>query len=330
MQGFAQHISNSVIAGKFNLESSILIMGDSRINEGFSHQQANLTSKKLGIEFFNAGIGGSTLRTWCYLLEQWDPNQDRFKAIVITVPSYRNAPPADTGLNFRVLDADFLAPNISTKAYLDFIFHQEGVKNKIMIASPIFVSASQYSKDFMDLILHPRDRIETYKWKKATGLNFSDAYKGNPDNMVGLSYDRRANILKYPERLNNDQKKAIQNLVIKSNTTSSELLKSSKEYNEYWLNRIIKRYRHSNTKIILVRMPSSPAPEINQDAKFDVLIDDKYFKSENLYIVPENTFLSLEDPKYFWDPNHLNADGRAALSNQISNTLVEYISKQPH
>ncbi|WP_216254999.1 hypothetical protein [Polynucleobacter sp. AP-Melu-500A-A1] len=327
MQGFAQHISNSVIAGKFNPENSILIMGDSRINEGFSHQQANLTSKKLGIEFFNAGIGGSTLRTWCYLLEQWDPNQDRFKAIVITLPSYRNAPPADAGLNSRVLDADFLAPNISTKAYLDFIFHQEGVKNKIMITSPIFVSASQYSKDFMDLILHPRNRIETYKWKKATGLNFSDAYKGNPDNMVGLSYDRRANIMKYPERFNADQKKAIQNLVIKSSTTSDELLSSSKEYSQYWLSRIINRYSHSKTKIILLRMPSTPVPAINQDANFDMLVDDKHFKNENLYIIPENAFLSLEDPKYFWDPNHLNADGRAALSNQISNTLVEYISK---
>jgi hypothetical protein len=327
MQGFAQHISHNVNAGKFNPENSILIMGDSRITEGFSHQQANLTAKKLGIEFFNAGIGGSTLRTWCYLLEKWDPNQDRFKAIVITLPSYRNAPPADTGLNSRVLDADFLAPNISTKAYLDFIFHQEGVKNKIMIASPIFVSASQFSKDFMDLILHPRDRIETYKWKKSTGLNFSDLYKGNPDNMVGLSYNPRTNEIQYPERLNADQKKAIQNLVIKSNTTSSELLKSSKEYNEYWLNRIIKRYRHSNTKIILVRMPSSPAPEINQDAKFNSLIDGQHFKSDNLYIAPENLFLNLEDPQYFWDPDHLNAAGRLSLTDQISKVLIEYLSK---
>ena len=330
MQGFAQHISHSVNVGKFNPENSILIVGDSRITEGFSHQQANLTAKKMGIEFFNAGIGGSTLRTWCYLLERWDPNQDRFKAIVITLPSYRNAPPADAGLNSRVLDADFLGPNITSKAYVDFLQHQEGFKNKLSITAPLLISASQYSKDFMDLILHPRNRIETYKWKKATGLNFSDAYKGNPDNMVGLSYDRRANILKYPERLNADQKQAIQNLVIKSSTTSDELLSSSKEYSRYWLTRILNRYKQSKTKIIVLRMPSTPVPAINQDANFDVLIDGKHFKNENLYIIPENTFLNLEDPKYFWDPNHLNADGRAALSNQISNTLVEYLSKKPY
>lgn len=330
MQGFAQHISHSVNVGKFNPENSILVVGDSRITEGFSHQEANLTAKKIGIEFFNAGIGGSTLRIWCYLLERWDPNQDRFKAIVITLPSYRNAPPADVGLNSRVLDADFLGPNIASKAYIDFLQHQEGFKNKLSITAPLLISASQYSKDFMDLILHPRNRIETYKWKKATGLNFSDAYKGNPDNMIGLSYDPQTNILKYPKNLNADQKKAIQNLVIKSNTTSGELLSSSKEYSQFWLSRIIKRYSHSKTKIILLRMPATPVPEINQDAKFDVLVDDKYFKSENLYIVPENMFLSLEDPKYFWDPNHLNADGRAALSNQISDVLVKYISKQAH
>jgi len=322
MQGFAHHIVNSAQKISTDSERDILIIGDSRVTEGFNAGEANRSTSTSNYHYLNGGIGGATLRIWYYLLKKIDPNANRYKYIVVTLPSYRNSPPFDGGFEARMLDADFLAPLISTNEFIDFIGHQTGDLNKFKLFNRVVIASSNYSSDFLDFIRHPLSRIDGYKWRQKVGLNYGDGYTGNPENMVGLSMDSYGKILSYPIRLNNHQKEQVKKYLISIKNGSKIEMIQAADYKNLWLEKILKRYQNKHTKIIIMRLPSTPLPGYVADGSYPLLnVIKENGNNENVFIIPEETFLDLEAPDNFWDMQHLNGLGRARLTRAISQRL---------
>lgn len=322
MQGFAHHIVSSSKDVPINKDESIFIIGDSRITEGFNAGDANLLMKNSKIHYLNAGMGGASLRIWYYLLKEIDPDANRFNYIVVTLPSFRNSPPFDAGYEGRMLDADFLAPLISSNDFLNFIDHQTGYLNKFILLNRMIIASINYSNDFFDLILHPLNRIDGYKWRKKVSLNYGDEYKGNTENMAGLSIDKFGNILSYPLRLNNIQKEQITKYLSSiKNTQSNEIVKAV-DYKNYWLRKILDRYKNTSTKVVIMRLPSTPLPVYLSDYSYPLLsVIEENRNAKNPIIVPEDSFLDLEALDNFWDMQHLNAVGRSRLTTAITQKI---------
>jgi hypothetical protein len=323
MQGSGHHVMSSLEARPPHPDRDILIMGDSRIAEGFSASIANREVAQDGLNFIQAGMGGSTMRVWCYLLEQLDPQANRFRAIVLTLRSFRASPPPGDGYDARMQDMDFLGPNISTRAFVDFVSHQTGFDSKLALWSNLIVTAQQYRADFADLLLHPRARIRQHHWLQAVGVHVSDDYAGRPEAMTGLAWSADSNTLTYPAGLSEAQK---QTLNEEFKRAYPDLIPQDEAYQAYWLNRIVQRYEGGKTELVLVRLPSTPLPAAAGESHAPVLTAIREATGlRSIVIMPEDTFADLEKPELFFDYRHLNAAGRAMLSHRLADLLRDHI-----
>ena len=66
---------------------NVLVLGNSRIGEGFSALLADAASGNDDLHFINGSIAGTTPRVWYYLLRAIDPDANRFSAIALMVDS---------------------------------------------------------------------------------------------------------------------------------------------------------------------------------------------------------------------------------------------------
>jgi hypothetical protein len=89
-----------------NGSPEVLVMGDSRIAEGFSARLAGRNVQQR-LRFWNFGIGGTTPRIWYYMLRDADPTRRRFKVIVMALGEYADEDKWDSSED-RVLDLNYL------------------------------------------------------------------------------------------------------------------------------------------------------------------------------------------------------------------------------
>jgi len=66
----------------------VLVLGDSRIAEGFSAKVADGVGH--GVNFVGAGVPAASLRAWFYILREADPSRDSFSAVVLPVDDYED------------------------------------------------------------------------------------------------------------------------------------------------------------------------------------------------------------------------------------------------
>jgi hypothetical protein len=324
MQGNAFYTFKAAKNSLSNNSRDVLIIGDSRITEGFNAGTANQAIKKEGLNFLNAGIGGATLRIWNYYLKEIDPHTNRYKYVIVTLPTFRNSVPYDGGYEGRILDADFLVPILDPIKFLDFIGYQTGNLNKFKLINRVVIPSINYGDDFKDLLLHPHNRVTGFKWRMTAGLNYADGYSGNSQNMIGLAFDPNKKLIAYPERLNNLQRDQILRYVENVNNKSPQQAAEAANYLNLWLGKIIERYRNSDTKIILIRLPSTPLPNLLKDKSYPTLkVIQENINSENVIIFPEEYFLDIESADNFWDMHHLNHAGRAKLTSEISKKMQQ-------
>ncbi|HDR8911058.1 TPA: nucleotidyl transferase AbiEii/AbiGii toxin family protein [Burkholderia multivorans] len=299
-------------------DSGVILTGDSRISEGFSARRANdiVGSKTLAV--MNAGIPGSDIRDWYYFLQTIDPDKNRFRAIVLTLPTFRAAPPVVSRID-EPYHSDFLVPTIGSMHYLDFAMSQSGWRARFDAISQWGIDPLTYQADFGKLLADPLGRLANVRWKQKIGIHFGDDYDGNPMTMIGLSYDPSSGAITYPTRLNDEQR---HKLDIDFKHPNLNLRVEFADWMSQWLSRIVNRYAGSATRVYIVRLPSTPLPAAVHDDRYPLA---PFFMQEvtdsNIRIVPESLLLALEQPQYFFDNRHLNSAGRKAMTTMLAKYL---------
>lgn len=293
----------------------ILFTGDSRMAEGFSARIANASGTDKSYNFVQASIPGSTLRMWYYLLKDMDPKVSRYRAIVISLPSYREVSPGESALDDYTLDADMLAPILNTRQFIKLVetYPTQSVRDSLW--SRVAVTSLNYRMDLQDFLLHPIQRIMSVEWRRRVADRVSDQYNGHPENMEGLSINLKTNELTYPARLSDAERQIVRQRFLKPYDSSPSAFD---DYTAEWLGKICARYRGTATELVIVRVPTSPMPQaFNEDSKPVANFVSAIQQCPNVRIVPEETFLNLERPAYFFDTNHLNATGRTEFTKQL-------------
>jgi hypothetical protein len=320
-QGRSQHIIEELEEMPATPTANILLLGDSRLTEGFNAGVASARVVEHGLRFLPGGSPGTNVRDWSYFLEEVDPDASRFRAVVLTFDSYRKRPPIDRDFDDLARDADVLAPVVSTGALVDLIRSANGAGEEFAMAPRLIVSGLNYRGDLMDLMRSPEGRWQDYQSRKATfGLPMYGAYTGHPENVVGISWNPDARTLQYPERLTQAQRSEIEEDVHKAN---SDLVSAFDEFNAHWVGRIARRYEGASTRLILLRLPATPIPEAMDTAAFPSASFVQQLQGrKSIVIGQENAFSNLERPEYFFDGRILNADGRRELTRQMTNLLV--------
>jgi hypothetical protein len=300
----------------------VLVIGDSQVGEGFWADLANRNEAGSGLNFVQGGIPGATLRALYYYQKVLDPKRDRYKAIVIGLPTYRKKPSTETEhLNDRMLDADLLLPIISSREYLEFAGTFTSEEKRLEVGSRVLVQSLNYQMDFQNFLMHPITRKRLVSLRRGIKEKFALDYAGRDESMVGLRYDVRSGEIRFPDRLTETERAQVKAYLTETGVVDAD---HYDEYSKQWIERFIELYRGSQTTLVFLRMPAEVLPQADGIRRTGAFASYMPLlrNSPGVKVMDEDAFYDLEDPRYFFDTLHMNHEGRVRFTTQLASRLA--------
>jgi len=290
----------------------VLVLGDSRIAEGFSTAVADKLSSVDGFKFVNLAEPASAVTIWDYMLREVDPTRHRYWAIVIPY-----------GVGFEPNSADRLrismaAPLLRYGDCVRFASAFRRWSGRFRAFTACILRGSAFQSDVVDFLAHPIARIQNAR-QGPKRLESRALYKGRDYDIVGTSYDPNTGQVTFPPGMTAPQREAVRESLLKpSESEIQDFLKMQRD----GIQRILNRYSASPTRIVLTPIPrgpfaSLPGASITFHAALPSVMMPKASSS-----LPEQTFNFLEKPEYYFDGYHLNARGRQRFTETLVAELV--------
>lgn len=290
----------------------VLVLGDSRMAEGFSPKMADELGAAAGLKFITLAEPASTANTWYYMLRKVDPTAGRYWAVVVPY-----------GVGYEPTSAESLrismaAPLLRYGDCFTFASAFQQWSGRFKAFTACILRGSAYQSDVADLLEHPIERINRIQQEPAMA-HARAAYTGRDYDMVGTSYDPVTGQMTFPPRLTEAQREAIRKSLLRP--SQSEMQYSLRLQGD-WIPRILNRYSKSPTAIVLTPVPRGPFAELPafsvvQNALFQ---EKKAHKAALSF--PQQTFEFLEKPDYYFDAFHLNAKGRQRFTEKLVTELM--------
>jgi hypothetical protein len=290
----------------------VLVLGDSRMAEGFSTTVADEIGSAAGFKFVNLTEPASTVSSWYYMLREVDPAAQRYSAIVVPY-----------GIGYEPSTADLLrismaAPLLRYGDCFNFTSAFERWSGRFRAFTACILRGSAYQSDVTDLLEHPIARIRSVQ-QEAERMRSRAAYKGKDYDLVGTSYDPTTGQVTFAPKLTEAQRQAVRKSLIQPSESDTEYsLKLQRE----WIPRILNRYSNSSTAIVLTPVPRGPFAELPGFSKAYHSILPGGVIQRTTFSLPEQTFDFLEKPEYYFDAFHLNSKGRQRFTETLVSELV--------
>jgi hypothetical protein len=290
----------------------VLVLGDSRIAEGFSSTLANELGSPVGLKFVSLAEPAASANTWYYMVREVDRTTRRYCAIVIPY-----------GVGYEPASADALrismtAPLLRYGDCFNFASGFQRWSGRFRAFAACILRGSAYQDDVVDLLEHPIARIRSLQ-RESTSMHSREVYKGRDYDLVGTSYDGATGQITFAPKLTEAQRLAFRRSLIQPSQSDTEhSLKLQRE----WIPRIINRYGKSPTAIVLTPVPRGPFIELPGFAKgYDSVLPSSVIQRTN-FSLPGNEFDFLEKPEYYFDAFHLNAEGRQRFTETLVSELL--------
>jgi hypothetical protein len=290
----------------------VLVLGDSRMAEGFSPMVANKLSSLDGFKFINLTEPASAVNIWDYMLREVDPTRRRYSAIVVPY-----------GIGFEPNSADPLrismaAPLLRYGDCFNFASAFQRWSGRFRALTACILRGSAFQSDVVDFLEHPIARIRSIQLGPKR-LQAREVYKGQNYDIVGTFYDPRTGQVTFPPRLTEAQRDAIRDSLAKpSQSETQDFLRMQRD----GIQRILNRYSASSTEIVLTPVPRGPfaglpGASMTFHAAFPTVTTQR-----TVFSLPEQTFDFLEKPEYYFDGFHLNSKGRQRFTETLVTELV--------
>jgi hypothetical protein len=290
----------------------VLVLGDSRMAEGFSTAVADELGSVAGFKFINLAEPASSVNTWLYMLREVDPTGRRYWAIVVPY-----------GIGYEPNSADPLrismaAPLLRYGDCFDFASAFQRWSGRFKAFTACILRGSAFQSDVVDLLEHPIARMRSIQ-QEPKRVHSRAVYKGRDYDIVGTTYDPRTGQVTFPPRLTEAQREAVrESLAQPPQSETQQFLKLQRN----WIPRILNRYSNSPTAIVLTPVPRGPFGGL---AGFPVTYQAVFpgvATERAVFSLPEQTFDFLEKPEYYFDGYHLNAKGRQRFTETLVAELV--------
>jgi hypothetical protein len=290
----------------------VLVLGDSRMAEGFSPVAADKLSSLDGFKFVNLTEPASAVNIWDYMLREVDPTRRRYWAIVVPY-----------GIGFEPSSADPLrismaAPLLRYGDCFNFASAFQRWSGRFRAFTACILRGSAFQSDVVDFLENPIARIRRVQ-REPKRLQARDIYKGHDYDIVGTSYDPETGQVTFPPRLSEAQRDAIRDSLVKpSQSETQDFLRMQRE----GIQRILNRYSTSSTEIVLTPVPRGPfaglpGASMTFHAAFPTITTQRA-----VFSLPEQTFDFLEKPEYYFDGYHLNSKGRQRFTETLVTELL--------
>ena len=135
----------------------VLVLGDSRIAEGFSAALANELGSPAGLKFVSLAEPAASANTWYYMVREVDPTARRYAAIVIPY-----------GIGYEPNSADALrvsmtAPLLRYGDSFHFASGFQRLSGRFRAFIACILRGSAYQDDVVDLLSHPVARMKSIR-----------------------------------------------------------------------------------------------------------------------------------------------------------------------
>jgi hypothetical protein len=289
----------------------VLVLGDSRIAEGFSASMANELGSPAGLRFVSLAEPAASANTWYYMVREVDPTKRRYSAIIVPY-----------GLGYEPNNADPLrismtAPLLRYGDSFNFAsgFQRSSGRFRAFIAG--ILRGSAYQDDVVDLLSHPITLIKNVRL--ADKPHSESEYKGRDYDLVGTSYDASTGQVTFAPKLTEAQRLGFRKSLIQPSQSDTEY---SLKLQRDWIPRIIDRYADSPTAIVLTPLPRGPFLELGGFSKGHESVLPASVLQKTSFSLPGQTFEFLEKPEYYFDAFHLNAKGRQKFTETLVSELL--------
>jgi hypothetical protein len=290
----------------------VLVLGDSRIAEGFSTTLANELGSPAGLKFVSLAEPAASANTWYYMIREVDPAARRYAAIIVPY-----------GIGYEPNSADPLrismtAPLLRYKDCFHFASGFQRWSGRVRAFIACILRGLAYQDDVVDLLSHPAARMRNIQ--DADQSHSGLEYKGRDYDLVGTSYDASTGQVTFAPKLTDAQKLAFQKSLIQPSQSDTEY---SLKLQRDWIPRIMNRYSHSPTAIVLTPLPRGPFLQLGGLSRgYESVLPNSVIQKTS-FSLPGHTFDFLEKPEYYFDAFHLNAKGRQKFTETLVSELLE-------
>jgi len=292
---------------------NVLVLGNSQIGEGFSQELADTATAGSGLHFINAAIPGTDPRVWYYLLRQLDPQAQRFAAVVVPAPY-----DASTQLSARAnypLDIAYLTPLLRLGDLADLPTSFDDPNLAARARRAILFPAQPLRDDITALLAAPVDRIQHLRsWRKHYLPSFL-RYPGHAEALPDLVLDPKT---LQPVNWGDDEAALKPRLSAYFNALAAApptaaVRASNERYSREWLTRIAAPYAAHGIPVVLITVPRGPWHAQIQPPQPGGVVAE-LIAAGTLSALPGDSFVELEQPRYFFDSLHMNRVGRERFS----------------
>lgn len=290
----------------------VLVLGDSRVAEGFSSRLADELGSPSGLKFVSLAEPAASANTWYYMVRDVDPTTRRYSAIVIPY-----------GVGYEPNSADPLRISMTAPLlrYADCLHFAAGFQRwsgRFRAFTACILRGSAYQDDVADFVEHPVARLRSIQ-QGPKRTHSREVYQGRDYDLVGTSYDATSGEVTFAPKLTETQRQAIRKSLIQPSKSDVEYsLKLQRE----WIPQIMNRYSKSPTAIVLTPVPRGPFVELPGFSRPYHSVLPNAITQRTPFSLPEQTFEFLERPEYYFDAFHLNAKGRQRFTETLVGELV--------
>lgn len=293
--------------------SEVLVVGDSRMAEGFS---SRIAKEKSGgrVQWWNLGTPGTTPRVWYYLMRDADPQRNRFHTVVFALDLYPDLDRYDSGPQ-RILDLNYLICRLRLTDVWEFSRSMGAPEIQRAAFVGLLLKGNTLRDDFLAFAGNIRARKEKVELIRRVSLSSIEDYGGVDRNLKGLSIDQNQKI-HFPDEMDDEVKRVISEMHQLNLPPQKGV---STEYRMKWFTKIMDLYAGSRTQFVFLEAPRGPiSPVIPPvESKFIEWVRQQ----PNVKVLDQQTFRFLETPETFFDALHLNRTGRALFTEKLVQSI---------
>ncbi|WP_159015513.1 hypothetical protein [Cognatiluteimonas profundi] len=297
---------------------NVLVLGDSRTNEGFSSKLANHAVP--GINFIEAGMAGTTPRVWYYLLRKVDPDGDRFAAIVLVQICDATFPNRED-LSERPLDLAYLPPLLTLEDGFDLpaSFHDAALRKQAWRTVLLPIRAAR--SDLAELAATPHMRFRQVRANLRAYADSRYDYAGHPESLAAVRLDPStlhpvattaspAGLVDYLDRLE------------ASRTSSMPTRPENQAYYRYWISRIAGAGHRTPRRVFVATLPRGPFHQQFGPPPRPSLQAIGLSTGDGVALLAPPEVAALERPEYFFDGLHMDSAGRNRYSVILAQSVA--------
>ena len=298
-------------------DNMVCTVGDSRF--AYYPRVANQLTGETGYIYRHAGVAGTDIRAWGYMLRDLDPARRRYRAIVLGVDDYDDEDGSyDIGDDLATLH--YVAVRLRYTDIFDLAFSFHDWKSRLETIRSGFLKGTIFQRDIEEFLTNPKKRIDYVRLCHKGYEDWTYDYVDSPKTLAGFHVDWATMTATYPPDADQHFKELVTNwLIYKAKPQTGE----KAAFRRKWFGRLIEQYRGSRTKIVFVRLPRGPQPRPDGLVKKLSSSIREFGKLPNVILIDEHAFDSLERPELFKDPFHLNDTGDTEFSKILAREVAK-------